>query len=158
MPVSRAWGGLRVTSSPPITTRPAVGGTKPATMRSVVVLPQPEGPSSATISPCATSRSTRSTAVEAPYRLPRASRTRRPITSPPHRRRSRSSYDPRYGHETVRDQHQGAHEQDLHRGHGRQGGVDAELQVVEHGDRQGRPAGADQQQAEFQILEALDEG
>jgi hypothetical protein len=41
---------------------PAVGSTKPATMRSVVVFPQPDGPKNATSSPAATLRLTRSTA------------------------------------------------------------------------------------------------
>ena len=36
---------LKVTSSPPSRMRPPVGSSSPAIMRSVVVLPQPEGPS-----------------------------------------------------------------------------------------------------------------
>ena len=43
------------------------GAMKPATMRRVVVLPHPEGPSSVTNSPSPTSRSMLSTAVKAPY-------------------------------------------------------------------------------------------
>ena len=43
-----------------------VAGTNPATMRKVVVLPQPEGPSSTTISPGAMSRLTASTANAVP--------------------------------------------------------------------------------------------
>ena len=35
----------------------ALGSSSPATMRSVVVLPQPEGPSSTTNSPCAAAKS-----------------------------------------------------------------------------------------------------
>ena len=34
-----------VTSRPAMRIRPALGGSSPAIMRSVVVLPQPEGPS-----------------------------------------------------------------------------------------------------------------
>ena len=41
---------------PSISIVPASGGMKPAIMRSVVVLPQPEGPSSETNSPCCSSR------------------------------------------------------------------------------------------------------
>ena len=53
MPALRFQGGSRVTSSPPSRTMPAVGSMKPATMRSVVVLPQPEGPSRTRNSPSA---------------------------------------------------------------------------------------------------------
>ena len=44
----------------------AVGGKKPAIRPSVVVLPQPEGPSSVTNSPSATARSIPATAAVAP--------------------------------------------------------------------------------------------
>src|SRR5881409_1554713 len=47
---------------------PSVGSRKPAIMRSVVVLPQPEGPSSETNSPRASASVARSTAVKAPKR------------------------------------------------------------------------------------------
>src|ERR1041385_1928416 len=50
--------------------RPAVFCSSPATMRSVVVLPQPEGSSNVTNSPSFTRRSTRSTATNWPkFRL-----------------------------------------------------------------------------------------
>ena len=45
---------------------PSLGSTKPATIRSVVVLPQPDGPSSVTNSPSAMSALMRSTAVVFP--------------------------------------------------------------------------------------------
>src|SRR5690242_204939 len=45
---------------------PEVGVSSPATMRRVVVLPQPEGPSRAKNEPVGTSRSRSSTAVKAP--------------------------------------------------------------------------------------------
>ncbi len=51
MPALRFHGGSRVTSLPPNFTWPAVGSMKPATMRRVVVLPQPDGPSSTRNSP-----------------------------------------------------------------------------------------------------------
>ena len=44
----------------------SLASMKPAIMRRVVVLPQPEGPSSTTSSPCAISRLTSATAVEGP--------------------------------------------------------------------------------------------
>ncbi len=56
---------------------PVVGATKPAIMRSVVVLPQPEGPSSTISSPGWTSRLTASTALCAPNCLPSRSSARR---------------------------------------------------------------------------------
>ena len=43
----RLLGGTRSRSSPPSVDRPASGCSKPARMRSSVVLPQPDGPSSA---------------------------------------------------------------------------------------------------------------
>ena len=45
-----------VTGVPPSDTAPAVGARKPATMLSSVVLPHPEGPSTANISPASMSR------------------------------------------------------------------------------------------------------
>src|SRR5437763_16491047 len=50
------------TTLPPIEIVPAVGCSSPATQRRVVVLPQPDGPSSTTISPAATRKLTSSTA------------------------------------------------------------------------------------------------
>src|ERR1700712_3747231 len=50
------------TTDPPMRMRPDVGCSSPATQRKVVVLPQPEGPSSATISPAAIVKLTSSTA------------------------------------------------------------------------------------------------
>ncbi len=60
MPMLRKRGGTWTPSSgadinrPPMLTRPAVGCSRPAMQRSVVVLPQPEGPSNTTISPAGT--------------------------------------------------------------------------------------------------------
>src|ERR1700733_2362436 len=48
--------------------RPAVGSSNPATSRRVVVLPQPDGPSSEKNSPAATDRSMLSTAAACPAR------------------------------------------------------------------------------------------
>src|ERR1700680_4394535 len=59
-----AAGSLATTS--PIRMRPAELRSSPATMRSVVVLPQPDGPSSVTNSPDSTVRLKRSTATTAP--------------------------------------------------------------------------------------------
>src|SRR5256885_10839345 len=47
--------------------RPSSGRSKPAISRSVVVLPEPDGPSSVKNSPASISRSTWSTATTSPY-------------------------------------------------------------------------------------------
>src|SRR3954453_16107313 len=60
---------MRVISRPSRVTRPASGRSNPATIRSRVVLPQPDGPSSETSSPAATARSTPSSTVAAPKRF-----------------------------------------------------------------------------------------
>jgi hypothetical protein len=68
MPMLRSRGGTcrprsgAATSSPPIEIAPPVGCSNPAMQRNVVVLPQPEGPSSTTISPAAMRKLTSSTA------------------------------------------------------------------------------------------------
>src|SRR5215469_10476640 len=55
-----------LTTRPPMEMRPPVFCSRPATIRSVVVLPQPEGPSSVTNSPSPTRRSTPLTAANSP--------------------------------------------------------------------------------------------
>jgi hypothetical protein len=65
------------TTVPSISIVPAVGRRKPAIMRSVVVLPQPDGPSSETNSPGASARLKSSTAVTAPNRQVTLRRTSR---------------------------------------------------------------------------------
>src|SRR5579862_6478860 len=64
----RRLGGMVNASSPPIRTRPDSGTSSPASTRSSVVLPEPDGPSSATNSPASIARSTRSTAGVLPNR------------------------------------------------------------------------------------------
>ena len=66
MPALRFHGGSRVTSLPPSRTAPSLGSMKPATMRKVVVLPQPEGPSSTRNSPSAICSETSRTAKKSP--------------------------------------------------------------------------------------------
>src|SRR4029077_15924848 len=58
-------------SSPSNATSPASGQSSPAMIRSSVVLPDPDGPSSASNSPLATLRSTPSRAANAPNFLTR---------------------------------------------------------------------------------------
>src|SRR5262245_42910547 len=61
----RSLPGL-VTGLPDTVTSPAVGSSKPATMRSKVDLPQPEAPIRHTNSPCPIVRSTRASASISP--------------------------------------------------------------------------------------------
>src|SRR5438128_709147 len=56
-------------SRPPIRTEPASGSSRPATTRSSVDLPQPDGPSSTTNSPSRAVSERRSTAALPPKRL-----------------------------------------------------------------------------------------
>src|SRR6185295_18778272 len=65
----RLFGGSCATSFPSMRMRPSVGVSKPASIRNNVVLPHPEGPSSAKNSPSRISRLTFSTAVTLPKRL-----------------------------------------------------------------------------------------
>src|SRR5580704_3881956 len=72
MPSARCSAGTNsprsasLTTRPPMEMRPPVFCSRPATMRKVVVLPQPEGPSSVTNSPSLTRRSTPLTAANSP--------------------------------------------------------------------------------------------
>src|SRR6266404_8575447 len=82
MPSSRRRGGTRMplagddTIRPAMLISPSVGCSSPATHRSVVVLPQPDGPSSTTISPAGTAKLTPSIAGR-----PMANCLRRSVTS-----------------------------------------------------------------------------
>src|SRR5690606_32876764 len=70
MATSRSRAGTLVTSRPFSSIRPEVTASSPAIMRSVVVLPQPEGPSSVKNSPSWISRLTpRIAGGLAPYAL-----------------------------------------------------------------------------------------
>jgi hypothetical protein len=66
MLTSRSAADSRLTSLPPISTRPLLMASSPATMRSVVVLPQPDGPSSVTSVAGSIVNETPSTAVTLP--------------------------------------------------------------------------------------------
>jgi hypothetical protein len=62
----RSYGGLRVTSVPWSWTEPESASSKPAITRSVVVLPEPDGPSIVKNSPGMISSESRSTATTSP--------------------------------------------------------------------------------------------
>src|SRR5438034_8075275 len=111
-------------SRPPRRIPPAVGTMNPAIMRNVVVLPQPDGPSSTTSSPCAISRSTPATARTSPYVLVSAVSCRRAI----------GSKHARQLDVVVRDQHTGADQHDLQQRNGGNRRVDPPLEILQDGD------------------------
>src|SRR5215471_1526285 len=65
--MSRSLGGTKVTSFSPISTRPPSKGSSPASMRSAVVFPDPDGPTRTMNSPSLMSRSSASTAGGASF-------------------------------------------------------------------------------------------
>src|SRR6185503_18847187 len=69
MAMSRFSGGRSFMRLPAMITSPAVARSRPAIMRSVVVLPQPDGPRRQTTSPALTERSASLTATNSPYFL-----------------------------------------------------------------------------------------
>ena len=73
MLTGRLSGGSEVTSRPRRRIRPPVGSSKPPIIRRVVVLPQPDGPSSEKNSPLTTSSETPSTARTSRNRFSRSS-------------------------------------------------------------------------------------
>jgi hypothetical protein len=66
METSRSEAGAAVTSRPPMKMVPALTISRPAMRRSVVVLPQPDGPSSVQSVPASIVKETWSTAVTFP--------------------------------------------------------------------------------------------
>src|SRR5690349_2553726 len=67
--MSRLNGGSAAMGEPAMRISPEVGGSKPAIIRSVVVLPEPEAPSRVRNSPAAMSSVRSSTAAKSPNRL-----------------------------------------------------------------------------------------
>src|SRR5688572_16656275 len=92
IPMSRVYAGRSVTSSSSRKTRPSVGRSSPAIIRSMVVLPHPDGPRNEISLPGGSSRSTPSTAVTSSNRL----------TSPSSLRPPRSFTEPRIDGVTCR--------------------------------------------------------
>src|SRR5215213_4040517 len=68
----------------PISTRPAVGSSRPAAIRRLVVLPHPDGPRRAKKEPWGTVRSRSSTATNSPNFLVIPSKRRSPLVSATH--------------------------------------------------------------------------
>ena len=74
MPMSRLFAGTSVTSCRPTRTCPESTSSRPASARSAVVLPQPDGPSSATSSPGSMSSDSPSSAFTGPNQRCRSTR------------------------------------------------------------------------------------
>ena len=74
--MSRLNGGSAAIGCPAIRMSPDVGGSKPAIMRSVVVLPDPEAPSRVRNSPEAISSDRSSTAAKSPNHFDRCRTSR----------------------------------------------------------------------------------
>src|SRR6266446_270626 len=66
MAMSRLRGARSVTSRPPMRISPEVASSRPPTIRSTVVFPDPDGPTSTRNSPSDTSRSSEETATAPP--------------------------------------------------------------------------------------------
>ena len=74
MLTSRRYGGSVLTSAPPSSMRPELGSSNPPIMRSVVVFPQPDGPSMAKKLPRSISNEMPSTATTSSNRFVRSTR------------------------------------------------------------------------------------
>jgi hypothetical protein len=89
MPIARSWVGTSSRSAeaytvvPLMPMRPSSAVSRPATQRSVVVLPQPEGPTSEKNSCSSMAKPIASTAVMPPKRLVRPSTWMVTPTEPP---------------------------------------------------------------------------
>src|SRR5215468_9282372 len=82
MAMSRFFAGRSVTCSAPMYTSPAVTSSRPATMRRIVDLPQPDGPTSTMNSPSSVESETSFTAMTSePNRFVMPSSTIRAISS-----------------------------------------------------------------------------
>ena len=79
MPTLRLLGGRLVMSLPSTLMLPESGYSKPAIMRSVVVLPQPDGPRKDTNSPLAAESTKSSTAAKAPNCFLTLASSRKPM-------------------------------------------------------------------------------
>ncbi len=80
MPILRWFGFKGTMSLPSMRIAPLVGVSKPATMRSTVVLPQPDGPSSETNSPLSMFRLKSLTTRVGPKDFSRCSISRKAIS------------------------------------------------------------------------------
>src|SRR5437899_2743756 len=94
--------------------RPYEGRSSPASMRSVVVLPQPDGPTRTMNSPASRERFKSSTAVSAPKILWTPSNLTSASMSAPHRAAEAERAAEISGHEQVQDDHREREQQREH--------------------------------------------
>src|SRR5215813_9121908 len=154
MPRLRSRGSQSVTRAAPMKMSPAVGVSSPAIMLSVVVLPQPDGPTSTTNSPSGTARSMASTArVEAKSLVSFSSRTAATLLP--------QEAEGEAAHEVFLDQE--AEDDDRERRDRADGGLGpivaplvGRLEFVE-GDRNGRHLGVGQRHGQEELAPVQDE-
>src|SRR5882762_4817330 len=96
---------MLLTSWSPIRMRPYEGRSRPASMRSVVVLPQPDGPTRTMNSPASTVRFRSSTAASAPNSLYTPSNLTWDCMSAPHRAAEVEGATEIARHEQVQNNH-----------------------------------------------------
>src|SRR5918996_5087507 len=144
MATLRARAGRWSTGRPASRISPSLANSSPATMRKVVVLPQPDGPSRQTTSPAPTSRSTASTATNRSKRLVTLRSSMSAIASAPDGAEGDAAQQlvlQHEGHEEHRDQEQADDGRE-------QAPVDANLAAdrARHRDRHGTRLRASQEQ------------
>src|SRR6201986_4959602 len=163
--MSRSLGGTKVTSFSPISTRPPSRGSSPASMRSAVVLPDPDGPTRTMNSPSLMSRSRASTAGGASLAYTRVASTyftpaMGDLRLVRHRLRGRSRVSLDGSHGQAADQRplgDPADDDDRDRSHrGRRGQVGEVEPFLGHGadqeHRQGGGVGGGQVECEEQLV------
>src|SRR5687768_9964427 len=99
--MSRSCGAIRFTTRSPIRIRPSETRSSPASIRSAVLLPQPDGPTSTTNSPSLIWRSKSFTATVPSKCLLTVSKVTLAMSSL--RARARRQYEVRRGEKRVRD-------------------------------------------------------
>src|SRR5262245_43238746 len=155
MATSRSRGGKWFTRRPAIWISPAVGYSRPAIMRRVVVLPQPEGPSRHTTSPASTLRSTRSTAVRSPNTLDTWSSAIVDMGLPLDRAEGNAAQQMVLQQEgDEEDRHQ---EQRFDRRQETPAHADIATDCLRHGDRHGAGLDAGHQQGEQELVPRQDQ-
>ena len=148
-------------SWPAISIVPPLGVVKPAIIRSVVVLPEPDGPSSVTNSPRRTSRSTPSTAVTLAERLAEVRAARAPAARPTAGRRPAAGDCRRHGRRLAADDEQQQQQRgrdDHQRGRdGRDGRIDHLADLLPHLDRQRPESGVGHEDRDDDLVPGRDE-
>src|SRR5882724_7087862 len=164
--MSRSLGGTKVTSFSPISTRPPSSGSSPASMRSAVVFPDPDGPTRTMNSPSLISRSRASTAGGASFAYTRVADTYFTLAigdlRPVWHRNCHVSLDGSHGQAAdQRPLRDPAHEDHRDRGHGGRRGQVGEVQPflgdgADQEHRQGGGVGGGEVEREEQLVPGED--